>query len=124
MQRNKFPSAADLIFVVAAPLTAIMGAVKLTQADGDLSAHIRMGRVILATGNIPTHSLASYTAATEPMVGHAELIWHYDRPTWLYPLFETKMNKPLKKEFASLVSFYYKDRAWHFDVTVPKTEAE
>lgn len=73
MQRNKFPSAADLIFVITAPLTAIMGAVKLTQADGDLSAHIRMGRVILATGHIPTHSLASYTAATEPMVGHAWL---------------------------------------------------
>lgn len=73
MQRNNFPSAADLIFVVAAPLTAIMGAVKLTQADGDLSAHIRMGRVILATHHIPTHSLASYTAATEPMVGHAWL---------------------------------------------------
>ena len=73
MQSNNFPSAADLIFVVAAPLTAIMGAVKLTQADGDLSAHIRMGNVILATRHIPTHSLASYTAATEPMVGHAWL---------------------------------------------------
>jgi len=73
MQRNIFPSAADLIFVVAAPLTAIFGAVKLTQADGDLSAHIRMGRVILATGHIPTHSLASYTAGSGPMVGHAWL---------------------------------------------------
>jgi hypothetical protein len=60
---------------------------------------------------------------SDPMVGHAELIWHYDQPTWLYPLMETKLNKPLKKEFASLVSFYYKDHAWRFDVTVPKTEA-
>ena len=60
---------------------------------------------------------------TEPTVGHAELIWHYDEPTWLYPLMETKMNKPLKKEFASLVSFYYKNRSWNFDVTVPKTDA-
>ena len=60
---------------------------------------------------------------SEPTVGHGELIWHYDQPTWLYPLFETKINKPLKKEFASLVAFYYKDRAWHFDVTVNKTEA-
>jgi hypothetical protein len=73
MQQNKFPSAADLIFAVAAPLTAIAGAVKLTQADGDLSAHIRMGNVILATRHIPSHSLASYTAATEPMVAHAWL---------------------------------------------------
>ncbi len=60
---------------------------------------------------------------TDPLIGHAELFWHYDEPTWLYPLFETKMNKPLKTEFASLVSFYYKDAAWHFDVTVPKTDA-
>ena len=59
---------------------------------------------------------------TQPTVGHAELIWHYDDPTPLYPLFETKMNKPLKKPFASLVSFYYKDHQWHFDVTVPKAE--
>ena len=61
---------------------------------------------------------------TEPTVGHAELIWHYDDPTPLYPLFETKMNKPLKKPFVSLVSFYYKDHMWRFDVTVRKTEAE
>ena len=61
---------------------------------------------------------------TEPTTGHGELVWHYANPTPLYSLFETKINKPLKKEFASLVSFYYKDRAWHFDVTVPKTEAE
>src|SRR6476660_5280779 len=73
MRRNRFPSVADLIFAMAAPLTAIAGAVKLTQADGDLSAHIRMGNVILATGHIPTHSLASYTAPAEPMVGHAWL---------------------------------------------------
>jgi hypothetical protein len=73
MQRNWFPSAPDMIFAVVAPLTAIRGAIKLTQADGDLSAHIRMGREILATGHIPTHSLASYTAATESMAGHAWL---------------------------------------------------
>jgi hypothetical protein len=73
MDRNNFPSAADLIFAIAAPVTAIVGAVKLTQADGDLSAHIRMGNLILATRHIPSHSLASYTAAAEPMVGHAWL---------------------------------------------------
>lgn len=61
---------------------------------------------------------------TDPTVGHAELAWHYDNPTWLYPLFETKINKPLKKTFASLVSFYFKDHEWRFDVTVRKTEAE
>jgi len=61
---------------------------------------------------------------TEPTVGHAELVWHYDDPTDLYPLFETKMNKPLKKPFVSLVSFYYKDHEWKFDVTVSKAEME
>jgi hypothetical protein len=60
----------------------------------------------------------------EPTTGRAELIWHYDAPTPLYPLFETKINKPLNKPFASLVSFYYKDHGWHFDVTVRKTEAD
>jgi hypothetical protein len=58
----------------------------------------------------------------EPTTGRAELVWHYDEPTQLYPLFDTKLNKPLKKPFASLVSFYWKDYDWHFDVTVRKTE--
>jgi len=61
---------------------------------------------------------------TEETVGHAELIWHYDEPTQLYEIFETKINKPLNKPFASLVSFYYKDHEWKFDVTVAKTDAE
>ncbi len=71
--KNNAPSSADLIFMVVAPLTAIRGTVKLTQSDGDLSAHIRMGETILSTGHIPTHSLASYTAAADPMVGHGWL---------------------------------------------------
>ncbi len=61
---------------------------------------------------------------TEPTVGHAELLWHYVDPTALYPLFETKIDKPLNKGFVSLVSFYYKDHQWRFDVTVNKTDAE
>ena len=61
---------------------------------------------------------------SEPTVGHAELIWHYTDPTPLYAMFETKINKPLNTPFASLVSFYYKDHEWKFDVTVQKTEAE
>ncbi|MDP9361013.1 MAG: hypothetical protein M3P29_06130 [Acidobacteriota bacterium] len=61
---------------------------------------------------------------TEPTTGHGELAWRYIRPTPLYPLFETKQNKPLDKQFVSLVSFYYKDHQWRFDVTVRKTDAE
>ncbi len=60
----------------------------------------------------------------EETTGHAELIWHYDEPTPLYALFETKLNKELNKPYASLVSFYYKDHQWRFDVMVQKTEAE
>lgn len=56
----------------------------------------------------------------EPTTGSADLLWHYDHPTPLYPLFETKMNKPLKEPFISQVSFFYKDKVWRFDVTVPK----
>ena len=59
----------------------------------------------------------------EPTVGHAELMWHYDNPTWLYPLFETKINKPLKTPFASHVSFWYEKHQWKFEVNVRKVEA-
>lgn len=61
---------------------------------------------------------------TEPTTGHAQLVWHYTNPTPLYSMFETKINKPLNKPFASLVSFYYKDHEWKFDVTVRKTEVD
>jgi hypothetical protein len=61
---------------------------------------------------------------TEPKTGHAQLVWHYTNPTWLYPLFETKINKPLDKPFASNVSFYWEDYQWKFDVTVRKAEVD
>ena len=59
--------------MTAAPLIAIRGTVKLTQSDGDLAAHIRMGETILATGHLPSFSLASYTAPADPMIVHAWL---------------------------------------------------
>ena len=58
---------------------------------------------------------------SEPTVGHAELVWHYDNQTWLYPLFETKRDKPLEKPFASHVSFWYEEHEWRFKVNVRKT---
>jgi hypothetical protein len=61
---------------------------------------------------------------TNPLIGRAELAWHYDHPTDLYPMFETKINKPLKKTFLTLISFYWKDRTWNYDVIVRKTEVE
>jgi hypothetical protein len=59
---------------------------------------------------------------TEPKVGHAELVWHYGNPTWLYPLFETKINKPLDTPFVSHVSFWYEKHQWRFEVNVKKTK--
>ncbi|MEO8378814.1 MAG: hypothetical protein ABI779_04040 [Acidobacteriota bacterium] len=59
----------------------------------------------------------------EPTVGHAQLVWHYANPTPAYPLFETKINKPLDKPFASHVSFWYDKHQWRFEVNVKKTAA-
>jgi hypothetical protein len=39
----------------------------------------------------------------------------------MYDLFTTKINKELQKPYASAVSFYWKDHAWHFDVMVRKS---
>jgi hypothetical protein len=58
---------------------------------------------------------------SEPTVGHAELVWHYDRPTWLYPFFETRINKPLNTPFVSHVSFWYDKHEWRFEINVRKT---
>ena len=57
---------------------------------------------------------------SEETTGHAELVWHYDNPTPLYPLFETKINKPLKTPFVSHVSFWYEKHQWKFEVNVRK----
>ena len=59
---------------------------------------------------------------SEPTVGSAELVWHYENPTPLYELFETKINKPLARPFVTQISFWYQENQWRFGVTVPKTE--
>ena len=60
----------------------------------------------------------------EKTVGHAELVWHYDNPTWLYPLFETKIDKPLNKPYVSNISFWHEKHQWRFEVNVRKTPAQ
>lgn len=57
----------------------------------------------------------------EKTVGHAELLWHYENASWLYPLFETKIDKPLKTPFISHISFWYEKHQWKFEVNVRKT---
>ena len=59
---------------------------------------------------------------TEETVGHAELVWHYEKPNALYPLFETKINKPVNQPFVSHVSFWYDKHQWHFEVNVRKVQ--
>jgi hypothetical protein len=59
---------------------------------------------------------------TQPTVGHAELVWHYANPTPYYAMFETKIDKPLQKPFASHVSFWYGKHEWRFEVNVKKTQ--
>jgi hypothetical protein len=58
---------------------------------------------------------------SQPTVGHGDLVWHYERPTPMYPLFTTKIDKDLQKPYASAVSFFWKNHAWHFDVMVRKS---
>lgn len=58
---------------------------------------------------------------SEPTTGHGDLVWHYERPTPMYELFTTKIDKELQKPYASAVSFYWKDHGWHFDVMVKKS---
>jgi len=60
---------------------------------------------------------------TDPNVGHAELIWHYESPTPYYAMFETKVDKPINKPFASHVSFWYEKHRYRFEVNVKKISA-
>jgi hypothetical protein len=59
----------------------------------------------------------------QPTVGHAELVWHYANPRPLYPLFETKIDKPLKTPYVSNVSFWYDKHQWRFEINVKKVRA-
>lgn len=61
---------------------------------------------------------------TDPQVGRAEVIWHYENPTELYPLFDTKQDKPLGVPFKSIVSLSRTDRGWVVKTLVPKLRVE
>lgn len=61
---------------------------------------------------------------TQPTVGHAELVWHYEQPTALYPLFDTKIDKPLGRPFVSHISFWFGGGQWRFDVNVRKAKPD
>ncbi|MEO8193397.1 MAG: hypothetical protein ABI681_06070 [Gemmatimonadales bacterium] len=71
--KTALPSVPDMIFLMAASIFGVGGAVRLTQSDGDLAAHIRMGEWIIAMRQLPAHSLASYTVGGEALVAPAWL---------------------------------------------------
>ena len=57
-----------------------------------------------------------------PTVGQAEVTWHYAEPTNLYPMFTTRINKPLNKPFATVIAIHNEKGAWKCEVTVKKIE--
>lgn len=70
---------------------------------------------IIGTRNFVRHP-------SDPTVGRIEIVWEYANPTSLYEHFETKMNKPLKKQFVSVAAIHW-DHGWKFELTVPKAES-
>ena len=59
---------------------------------------------------------------SDPTTARAELVWHYENPTRFYEMFETKIDKPLRKPYASLVSFRWEKATWRFAVIASKVE--
>lgn len=59
---------------------------------------------------------------SEPTVGSADLVWHYEKPTPLYDAFETKINKPLNRPFRSVVSIRNENGLWKLDLVIRKAE--
>jgi hypothetical protein len=59
---------------------------------------------------------------SDPTIGRIEIVWHYVNPTNLYPLFETKIDKPLQQPFMSVASVYWNKGDWRFNVIVQKTK--
>ena len=56
----------------------------------------------------------------DPAVGRAEVLFHYETPSDLYDLFETKIAKPLGQPFVSVVSIFRDEGAWQVRVLVDK----
>lgn len=65
------PAIADLVAIAVMVLMVVAGGVRLTQSDGDLFAHIAMGRWILDLGAIPRGSLFGTAPSPAPFVAPA-----------------------------------------------------
>lgn len=60
---------------------------------------------------------------SEPTVGRAEILWHYENPTRWYELFETKIDKPLGEPFVTPISIHWEEGAWRFRILAGKVPA-
>ncbi len=61
---------------------------------------------------------------SDPFVGSADIIWHYTKPTPLYEMFETKINKPLDHPFRSVVSIHNEKGLWQMDLVIRKADLQ
>lgn len=61
---------------------------------------------------------------SDPLVGSAEIIWHYAMPTPLYELFETKIDKPLDKPYRSVASIRNDKGLWRVELAIRKTNLD
>ena len=61
---------------------------------------------------------------SEPTVGRAEILWHYENPTRWYDLFETKIDKPIGEPLVTPVSIHWEEGAWQFRILARKVPAE
>jgi hypothetical protein len=60
---------------------------------------------------------------SEPTVGRAEILWHYENPTRWYDAFETKIDKPIGEPFVTPVSIHWEEGAWRFRILARKVPA-
>ncbi|MGK2858672.1 MAG: hypothetical protein ACSLFQ_15835 [Thermoanaerobaculia bacterium] len=56
----------------------------------------------------------------DPLVGSAEIIWHYTKPTPLYELFTTKIDKPLDNPYRSVASIRSDKGLWRVELAIRK----
>lgn len=66
------------------------------------------------TGDVRLHP-------SDPRTGRVEVLWHYENPTSLYPLFHTRRDKPLNQTFAAVLVVQWIEGAWRGSVIVRKT---
>src|SRR5437899_213356 len=65
---RRSPSVPDLVASGVIALFAFGAGESLTQSDGDLFAHIRLGQLTVTSGHVPAHSLFGFATLGVPAV--------------------------------------------------------